>query len=199
MFASVALVATFLFTLTTSALPAAQLEPSVDKCGPTFAVATDPKDTCHSAPTILAADQAPSAFGITKVPVPVGQAVTGHWEICSGLVDELCAAMSLTGPNQWRFVSTTNAACEVGFWVPGGADDAPNPALPNGKPDTTQCKRIYTAMIEAVSQEGGMAFQGSTVNLVVAPAGQDGQGVTLPNGQGTGECFFDNCSSWWYG
>ena len=99
MFSSVALAAVFLFALTTSALPA-QEQPSVDPCGPTISAATDPKDTCHSAPPIVAADQGPRAFGITKVPVRVGQAVGGYWEICSGLISEICDAMVFTALNQ---------------------------------------------------------------------------------------------------
>ena len=50
-------------------------------------------------------------------------------------------------------------------------------------------------MIDAVKNDKGRTFMGSTVNLVVAPAGQEEQAVKLPKGNGTGECFFDNGSS----
>jgi len=182
MHTTTSLLLTSLLTLTTSALPA-HPQPNADQCGPTVPIPSDPKDTCHSAPIVLPhQDQ----FGITQTPVPSSLSVNNDWYICNPLADQLCEIMATAQANKWYFASAPAGACELGFWLPGGDDAAPNPALPGGRKDVTQCQNVYTAMINAVNV-APKSWLGATVNLLVPPAEQDAQFAPLPGGEGTGE------------
>ncbi len=93
--------------------------------------------------------------------------------------------MATAQPNKWYFASATASARELGFWLPGGDDAAPNPALPDGKKDVTQCKNVYTAMIDAV-WAAPQKWIGATGNLPVPPTEPDGLFVPLPGSGGDG-------------
>jgi len=109
---------------------------------------------------------------------------------CNPLAAQLCEDMATAQPNKWYFASATASARELGFWLPGGDDAAPNPALPGGKKDVTQCKNVYTAMINAVWAAPSEVDRGDGKSAGAA----DGAGWVVCAAAGVGRGRVSTCS-----
>lgn len=144
-----------------AAIPSSAPEP----CGPSVGVPNMP-DTC-TAPL--------STAGMSEI---YGTQCYNNTQqlngaLCSSLINDICT--QITGPvspvaNQWNWVS--NAACALGFWMPGTIHPAAPaaPLLPAPLPTYDRCAQtIYGGMISACAAPGG-GFYPVSVNLQILPS-----------------------------